>query len=149
MPTYKPALDRLSTNQLSILTGKAFQTVKIALSGLEPIAKDGRTLLYAPAEALSRIYGAKAESERERLDRARAEAQEMQNKVARGEYAQISLISDCLADVSSQIRSILGALPKRLKASLPGLRAPEMDIIKREISQAQRAMAACRPRNLG
>jgi phage terminase Nu1 subunit (DNA packaging protein) len=149
MPVSKTDLHQVSINQLEMLTGKSYRTIKAALSGLGSASGDGRALRYPAPEALARIYQAKPESQRARLDRARADAQEMQNKVARGEYAPIELISDCLSDVASQIRSILTALPKRLKASMPELRARELDIIRRQISEAMKAMAACRPRNLG
>jgi phage terminase Nu1 subunit (DNA packaging protein) len=148
MPVHKPDLSRLSINQLSEMTGKAYRSVKLALAGLEPIDRDGRALIYAAAEALPRIYGAKAESERERLDRVRADGQELQNLIARGQYAPLSVLENSLSDVASQIRSILSALPKRLKASLPSLRARELDLIKREVVAAQNAMAAVRPRDL-
>jgi hypothetical protein len=146
MPSHRPDIHQVSINQLQSLTGKSYRVVKAALAGLEPTGKDGRIPVYSPVEALGRIYQSKAESERERLDRARAEAQEMQNRVTKGQLAPVELLSDVLADVSSQIRSILGALPKRLKQSLPELQAKQIDIIRREISAAQRAMSECRPK---
>jgi phage terminase Nu1 subunit (DNA packaging protein) len=82
------------------------------------------------------------------LDKVRADGQELQNPIARGQYAPLSVLEKSLSDVASQIRSILSALPKRLKASLPSLWARELDLIKREIVAAQNAMAAVGPRDL-
>ena len=146
MPTHKPDLSRLLISQIATLTSKSYTTVKRALAGLEPVARDGKTLYFAPTDVLKRVYMVKAESQRERLDRTRADAQELQNKVARGQYAPISLIGDLLSDASSQVRSILDSLPKRLRHSNPNLKSNDLEIIRRELSEARRAMAAVRPR---
>ena len=67
MTTHKQDLSKLSINQLSLITGKAYQTVKRRLAGLGPRGQDGRTLFYAAPDALAKIYNVTL-SERERLD---------------------------------------------------------------------------------
>ena len=145
MPTYKPDLSKLSISQLSNLSGKSYTTVKRSLAGLEPVARDGKTLYFVPPEALTKIYRAAEESQRERLDRARAEKQELENKVAQGEYGPIEVLAWTLGDVASQIRAILTAIPKRLRQINPELKARELDLIRREISKTLNTIADVRP----
>lgn len=57
MPTHKADLSRLSITQLHELTGRTKATVRKRLKDLKPIAKDGRTIWYAPREALSLLFG--------------------------------------------------------------------------------------------
>jgi len=141
MAAIKDDLTKLSINQLSLITGVAYNTVKRRLSGLDAIGKDGRTLLYLTREALAKIYGAKTESEKDRLDRARADQVEFDLAVKMEQYAPIKVFEFALADISSQQCSILGGIPKRVKNSLPALRAREIKIIEREIIKAQNAIA--------
>lgn len=111
-----------------------------------PPRVDGRAALYLSVEAFPRIYRAGTEPSAKGWTRARAEHQELQNQVARGTYAPISLIGDIVSDASSQARSIPDALPKRLRQSNPALRSKDLDIIHREISEARRVMASVRHR---
>jgi len=42
-------------------------------STLDPASKDDRTLFYSTPDALAKTYGVKAEAEKDRLDRMRAD----------------------------------------------------------------------------
>ena len=57
MPTQKADLSRLSITQLRELTGRHATTIRKRLKGLKPLAKDGRTIWYAPREALPLLFG--------------------------------------------------------------------------------------------
>ncbi len=141
MSTHKADLTKLSINQISLVTGKAYNTVKQLLAGLDPIDKDGRTLLFLAKDALSKVYGAKAESESERLDRLRADQLELDLSIRRGEYAPYAIIEHALADVSGQVRAILEAIPNQLKKRNRTLKARELRIVKSELTKAQNAIA--------
>jgi len=133
----KQDLTKLSINQLSLLTGKAYNSVRKLLSGLDPISKDGRTLLYLTKDALAYIYDATKESDRERLDRVRADQVEFDLAIKRGDYAPIDHLRFAISDFASQSRAIFEGIPKKVKHSLPTLRAKEIKIIEKEIIKAR------------
>lgn len=135
----KQDLSKLSINQLSVATGIGYNTIKRRLAGLDAVDKDGRTLLYLTRDALAKIYGAKTEAEKERLDRVRADQVEFDLAVKRREYAPISVLQFAIADFSGQLKSALEGIPKRIKNSLPSLRAREIQILEREITKMQNA----------
>lgn len=118
MTTHKQDLSKLSINQLPQITGKAYNTTKRLLAGLAPISKDGRTLYYLSTDALARIYATKAESEKERLDRVRADKVAFDLSVSRGEYLQLddveALMMEAAATFSGQKRSMGSRLAGQL-----------------------------------
>jgi len=141
MATHKQDLFRLSLAQLSQVTGKAYNTLKRLLVGLEPVAKDGRTLYFDAPAALAKIYQAKEEQEKDRLDRLRADQIEFDLAVKRGEYAPIEAVKYAIGDMSGQVNAIFEGIPKRIKQSMPSLRAREMKILERELVKAENAIA--------
>jgi phage terminase Nu1 subunit (DNA packaging protein) len=128
-------------NQLATLSGKSYRTVKAALGDLEPHSRDGRTLYYAPAEALRRIYAAKPESERDRLDRVRADSIEHDLQRKRSEVAPVKVLTYALGDFAGQAKAIIDALPAKLKKAAPFLRARELKIIETELVRMGNALA--------
>ena len=141
MSTHKQDLSKLSINQLSLITGLAYNTVKRRLSGLDPADKDGRTLYYSTPDALAKIYSTKAESEKDRLDRARADQIEYDLGVKQRIYAPTELLTFAIGDFAAQGARLLDALPKRLKNAAPFLKAREMGVIARELTKLRNAMA--------
>lgn len=83
-----PDLRRLSISQLQSITGKSPRHIaeKLRGTGIQPVATDGRSVFYDPRQALPVLYEADSPgAQKSRLDRARADAQEMKNAVSRGE----------------------------------------------------------------
>ncbi len=142
MATHKQDLSKLSINQLSQITGLAYNTVKCRLSGLDPISKDGRTLYFPTPGALAKIYGVNAESERDRLNRTRADQVEFDMSIKRKQFAPITLLEHAIADFAAQGVSILESLPKRIKNSMPSLRAREVRILDKELSKFRAALTS-------
>ena len=118
MPTHKTNLSVLSVHQLSLITGKAYNTVKRLLAGVEPVRKDGRTLFYSTPAALAAIYREKAESERERLDRVRADKVDFDLAVARGAYVAAEgvriALNEAMRIIASNEDAIAGRLAQKL-----------------------------------
>lgn len=58
MPTHKPDRTQLSISELSDVTGFAKETVtkRLRAAGVHPVREDGRTLWFAPQEALPALY---------------------------------------------------------------------------------------------
>ena len=79
--------------------------------------------------------------ERARLLRAKADEAEIDAKVKGKDYAPISTLCDVIGDFSSQAKAIFESLPKRIKQSMPELRAREIKILERELVKAQNAIA--------
>jgi phage terminase Nu1 subunit (DNA packaging protein) len=82
------------------------------------------------------------EQERARLASAQADKAEMDNSVKRGEHAPVELLKFAISDFSSQGASIIEGLPKKIKNSMPSLRAREMKILGKEISGLRNALAS-------
>jgi phage terminase Nu1 subunit (DNA packaging protein) len=80
-----------------------------------------------------------AHAERSRLIRAQADTAELDLSIRRGEHAPIDALQYAIADFSSQARAILDGVVKRVKSSMPDLRAREIKIIEREIIKAKNA----------
>ncbi len=81
-------------------------------------------------------------AERARLFMEQADAVALRNAQARKELAPISLISEVLNNVAMQVIAILETIPGMMKKRLPFLKAAEIELIKREISKAEKVMAA-------
>jgi phage terminase Nu1 subunit (DNA packaging protein) len=143
MALHKADISKLSINQLSLASGVAYNTVKKRLGDLQPVSKDGRTLFFNTPAALARIFN-KSESEKDRLDRFRADRAEMENDLMRGDSVPTDAVKFAVSDFSGQVRSIFEGIPKRIKHSLPSLRAREMKILEREIVKAQNAASEIR-----
>ena len=121
MATHKQNLSKLSINQLSLVTGKAYNTVKRLLGGLDPSSKDGRTLYYSTPDALAKIYGKKTEPESDRLDRLRADQVEFDLSIKRGEYLPADDVQIVLNEAMVIISSNEDAIPGRLAQQLANM----------------------------
>ena len=78
---------------------------------------------------------------RARLDKLRGDQVEHDLAIKRGEYAPIQALQYAVGDMAGQIKSIFEGLPKRIKNSMPSLRAREMKILERELVKAGNAIA--------
>lgn len=75
------------------------------------------------------------------LTREQAEGQRLKNAQMRRELAPVDMVVWALGSVASQVGSILGTLPSKIKRSQPKLGADEIRLIKTEIVKAQNACA--------
>ena len=78
---------------------------------------------------------------RARLDRLRGDQVELDLKIKSGDYAPIEALRYAVGDMAGQIKSIFEGLPKRIKNSMPSLRAREMKILERELAKCGNAIA--------
>jgi len=76
-----------------------------------------------------------------RLDRLRGDQVEFELAIKRGEYAPVDALAYAVGDMAGQIRSIFEGIPKRIKQSLPSLRAREIKILERELVKAMNCAA--------
>ena len=93
------------------------------------------------AEILTATDGIDPKAARARLDSLRADQIEFDLTIKRGEYAPIEALAYAVGDMAGQIRAIFEGIPKRIKQSLPALRAREIKILEREIVKAMNAVA--------
>ena len=82
------------------------------------------------------------EAERARLAAEQADKVALENAIRRSEYAPIEALQFAIADVAGQMKSIFEGIPKKLKNSLPALRAREIKILERELVKIQNAAAS-------
>jgi hypothetical protein len=99
--------------QIAELTGRARETIRKRLRGLKPVAKDGKTLWYAPREALPLLFGASGldlSAERARLAKEQADGIAMRNAATRAELvlpnAKDQTIIALDAVISAQFRPL-------------------------------------------
>jgi phage terminase Nu1 subunit (DNA packaging protein) len=78
---------------------------------------------------------------RARLDSLRADQIEFELAIKRGDYAPIEALRYAVGDMASQIKAIFEGIPKRIKNSLPTLRAREIKILERELVKAGNAVS--------
>jgi len=150
MPTHKADLSRLSLTQLAELTGRAKDTVSklLRLAGLEPVARDGRSLYFVPRLALPVIYGIgtglSLEAERARLANQQADAQAMKNAVTRGELLSVDETEATMVAVSTAIRAALLALESKLAPALDGAETivQRAAVIREHVHEALSMLAA-------
>lgn len=111
---------------------------------------DGETLgdwLKCLVQRLGESAGGRAgelADERARLAAAQADRVEMQNAVSRGELAPRGALEATLADASRQVVAILDGVPSQVKRASSGIKARELDVVKREIDKARAAIADIR-----
>jgi len=139
-----------SVNSLSEELRISRQAITKALQDITPVETrslgnrtERRYYLSDVVEALveGKTGSGSPATEKARLDRLRADQIEFDLAIKREQYAPIEIFEFALADISSQQRSILGGIPKRVKNSLPALRAREIKIIEREIIKARNAIS--------
>lgn len=81
-------------------------------------------------------------TERAGLAKAQRERIEMQNAVTRGELAAVSLIEEVLTKAAGKVAGILDAIPGMVRRRVPGLGAPDIELIAAEIARARNTVAA-------
>jgi hypothetical protein len=158
VPTHKTDLSRLSISQLHELTGRTPRTVRKRLNGLKPIAKDGRTVWYAPREALPLLVGIGGldlTAERARLAKEQADGQELKNALARGDLVLPDAMDRATIALATAVSSRLQAIGTRtapalaVEGSVPGCQKivdGAVDQALHELSEtADKARARARP----
>jgi phage terminase Nu1 subunit (DNA packaging protein) len=121
VPTQKADLSRLSLTQLQELTGRHPTTIRKRLSGLKPIAKDGRTIWYAPREALPLLVGSAGldlTAERARLAKEQADGQELKNALARADLVLPDAMDRATIALATAVSSRLQAIGTRTAPAL-------------------------------
>jgi phage terminase Nu1 subunit (DNA packaging protein) len=148
MPTHKPSLALLTTNQLSQLTGRSYRFIKAALAGLEPASKTGRSLLYRPQEALPLIYakadGLDLNAERARLAAVQADRQTLALRCERSEVIEMPAAVRFWQSCITASRARLLALPSRIASEVPvseDTRAAVSDVAQRLVYEALHELA--------
>lgn len=139
------------------------KTCDVSLSGFQkwrvpPVAKIGRTVYYTPADVLAnRLAHQEARIKRSTksvpdqelirselvaklaLTKAQREGQELNNNKKRAVLADVDLIRWVIAQAGSRLSKHLGKIPRAVKKGCPKLRAVDMQIVKREVTKAQKA----------
>ena len=77
--------------------------------------------------------------ERGRLAHFQANAQDLKNQVTERSMAPVVLVELAMERLGTEIKSILQAIPLKLKKRVPHLKASEIEIVKREIVKVQNA----------
>lgn len=147
MPTHGPELGQLSISQIVTITGFDARTIALRLrrAGLEPKARDGRSVRYDPRLALPILYdaGNSPQAERARLDRVRADLLESDLAVRRSELIPLADHEAAACALTSAVTQRMRAIPSR---AAPLVRAAESDeegetVLRREIDEALSELA--------
>ncbi|MHC0506392.1 terminase small subunit [Achromobacter aegrifaciens] len=88
------------------------------------------TRMLDPAEEKARLYAAQADKI------------EMENSVARGELAPVSVLEEVLTRAGTKVSAAMDAIPTALKRRLPNLTDADLTIVRRELAKARNAVAA-------
>jgi phage terminase Nu1 subunit (DNA packaging protein) len=83
-----------------------------------------------PAEEKARLYAAQADKI------------EMENAVARGELAPVSVLEDVLTRAGTKVSAAMDAIPTALKRRLPNLTDADLTVVRRELAKARNAVAS-------
>ena len=133
----------VNLNQLVNLTGMAYRTVKKRLSGLKPIKSDQAGIYYNSKEALPILFGVGGDEgfdlskERARLAKLQGDAQDLKNKLTRGEIVHADQVKNNALKTGVMIRTLLETIGNKVAPVLVDLDAPAAiaDVINREINQ--------------
>ena len=121
----------LSYNQLTELTGFSYRTIKrrlqeARLTPIEGVRGPGGSNLWDSTDALQALYlGSKEEldarAERARLDKERADHQEMKNAELRGELISADEVRKSAFNTGRQFRDAMLGIPNRISARLSAI----------------------------
>lgn len=101
--------------------------IRDVAAGRQPV--EG-TKTLDPAEEKARLYAAQADKI------------EMENSVARGELAPVSVLEEVLTRAGTKVSAAMDAIPTALKRRLPNLTDADLTIVRRELAKARNAVAA-------
>lgn len=121
-------------------------TVRRRLDGLESVQKDGRSLVYDSAEALSRYYLRESldlTRERARLAKEQADAQALKNAEARDELVPIGEVEEVMFGLVSIVVQRLDAIPSKAGPEVRATRtdAEAAEVLRRFIDEARLELA--------
>lgn len=107
-----------------LMLGMGYHTLKRRLTGLQPIAKDGRAVFYCTKDALHRIYEVK-ENERERLDRVRADKIAFDLSVSRKTHLSLTDVEALLSEAAAIFMGQKRSMGSRLAGQLASMSDPK------------------------
>lgn len=120
--------DQLSVNRLATMTGLDRRTVGRYLEGVAPSDESGRSPVYRLRDLVGKIMEAKAAPAdgadysrlppKDRKDAAMADKYELENRVRRGELAELQEVEEAWTTLVLSARNRLIAMPKRLAQRL-------------------------------
>jgi len=115
MPTHRDKITKLTTSQLSELTGFDTATIRKRLGGLEPVEKNNRCKLYEPRAALQLLYGQanNPQQEKARLDKLRADKVELDLQVMRKELVEVEAVAKAWTDMAFALKTRIMTIPTR------------------------------------
>lgn len=122
-------------------------------AGVLPVGGSYRDWLRALYAHLAEMAAGRADDEdgafslvgeRARLAAEQADRVAMDNAVRRAELAPRGTLEATLADASRQVVAILDGVPAQVKRASAGIKARELDVVKREIDKARAAIADIR-----
>lgn len=147
MSTKRRDLATLTTAELAFLTRRKGETVRSRLTetGVEPVREDGRTRWWDARAALPVLLAAEEldpRAERARLDRARAEREELEVARRRGELLERDDVIETWSAAAGTVKRILRALPKRLAARVPKFTQKMARDAQKVIDEALHELAA-------
>lgn len=141
-------MTRLSVTQLARMMGMKHETATAILreAGLEPEARDGRTLYYRTRDALAAIFDSdsfRLTSERAKLAKEQADAQRIKNEELRGSLIPRGDVEAGQVALASSLVLRLDAIPSK---AAPVVRATETDaegeaVLRRYIDEARVELA--------
>jgi len=123
----KTDLSRLTLSQLEELTGKSHRFLKgrLAVAGVRPVGKDGRSRFYPSRAALAAVLAGDGErldaaQEKARLDRARREQAELDLALKRRQVLDLDEVIHHWSSLAVTCKMTLRALPGRMHQTVPG-----------------------------
>ena len=138
----------ISYNDMSDLTGKSYRIIKrdLDLAGVKPVTKDGTKILFDSAIALKALFSEKSSEDIDlaalgpiELEKHRKIKRE--NDEAEKIVAPVSLLTEALSNVASQVVPILESLPLEMKRRNPGLSGHDVMLVKKEIAKCRNIIA--------
>lgn len=123
--------------ELASMTGVHRQTIAKRLVGLSPEpGSNGKRKCYFVIEALDRIYlsGDLLEQHIRKI-RSQADAQELQNNIARGNVVDRQFCLFALFRLTGVMRSLLGEVPLSMRQYFPELENRHIDFLKQDLAK--------------
>lgn len=146
-------MKKITISELSVLTGKSRVTItkRLAEKELKPLKKEGRKQFFDSVEALPAILQHPSElvykddlilsQERAKLAVQQTIRLEFKNKVEKGKYLPVEVLSDQLSRACSIIVAHLDSLPMELKKGNPSLTGKDIVIVQKLIARCRNAAA--------
>lgn len=137
---HKPDLKELTINQLSMLTGSSYRTIKRRLAEISPTRVTGNSTFYDPRQALPAIFlnaepsgeALDLSAERARLAKVQADRQALLLERERGNLVDVEAVGEVWGGFMAVARTRLLQLPYACAQGVP------IDIRARTFAEAER-----------